>query len=246
MLLEFAVVALGTAAVRLLGPPGRVAARRRLAALLPGRPRAPRRSPAGARAVRWLVPVLPAVTLAAVAGPVTAVAVGVPAGWALGWWAGRDGARSSARDHARIVAALPIAVDLLVAGLRAGGTPAGVLAEVARAVPDPLAASLGAVHERLRLGADPSAAWEGVGGPPELAAVGRALARAADTGAPVGDLLERQAAEARATARTRALARSQRVGVLVVAPLGLCFLPAFVLIGVVPLAAGLVGGLLGP
>jgi hypothetical protein len=44
----------------------------------------------------------------------------------------------------------------------------------------------------------------------------------------------------------RAVARSQRVGVLVVAPLGLCFLPAFVLIGVVPLAAGLVGGLLGP
>jgi hypothetical protein len=37
---------------------------------------------------------------------------------------------------------------------------------------------------------------------------------------------------------------ARRVGVLVVAPLGLCFLPAFVLLGVVPVVLGLTGPLL--
>ena len=37
---------------------------------------------------------------------------------------------------------------------------------------------------------------------------------------------------------------ARRVGVLAVAPLGLCFLPAFVLLGVVPVVIGLAGPLL--
>lgn len=35
----------------------------------------------------------------------------------------------------------------------------------------------------------------------------------------------------------------RRVGVLAVAPLGLCFLPAFVLLGIVPVVVGLAGPL---
>jgi hypothetical protein len=69
------------------------------------------------------------------------------------------------------------------------------------------------------------------------------LSRAAEGGAPVAAAVSRLAADARADARARGEQAARRVGVLAVAPLGLCFLPAFVLLGVVPVIAGLAGPL---
>ncbi|MDA0566497.1 type II secretion system F family protein [Streptomonospora sp. S1-112] len=242
---ETAVVVLGTASAALLTGSSRPWARRRLRTLLPPMPVPRRRGrPRLRRAVLlWGVPCVPALTLLALVGPLGALLVGVPAGVALRWRLARgDGAVAPS------VAGLPIAVDLLVAGLRAGGAMADVLAAVSDAIGGgPVGRAFGQAAEQVRLGADPGAAWcgaaDGVGHPPEFGAVGRALARAARTGAPVADILERQAAEIRDSVRSRALARAQRLGVLAVAPLGLCFLPAFVLIGVVPLAAGLLTGI---
>ena len=39
-------------------------------------------------------------------------------------------------------------------------------------------------------------------------------------------------------------ARAERAGVLVTGPLGLCFLPAFLALGIVPVVVGLAGPLL--
>lgn len=82
------------------------------------------------------------------------------------------------------------------------------------------------------------------GGAP-LAPAARALSRAADGGAPVAAAVARLAAEARLDARARGEQAARRVGVVAVAPLGLCFLPAFVLLGVVPVVVGLAAPLLG-
>ena len=68
--------------------------------------------------------------------------------------------------------------------------------------------------------------------------------RAAEGGAPVAAAIARLAEQAREVARASGQAAAERAGVLAVAPLGLCFLPAFVLLGVVPVVAGLVGPLL--
>ena len=43
----------------------------------------------------------------------------------------------------------------------------------------------------------------------------------------------------RADAASHGAARAQRAGVTVLAPLGACFLPAFVCLGIVPVVAGL-------
>ncbi|KIH99023.1 hypothetical protein LP52_10165 [Streptomonospora alba] len=245
--LEIAVVALGTAAVLMLrGESARVLALRRLARLRAAeRPRPPA-VPAGLRRalVLWGVPCAPVATLLFVAGPAAAVLVGLPIAAALRRRLARaDRPAESRADRARTLAGLPVAIDLLVAGLRAGGVLEDVLGTVAAAVGGPLGRSLGGVAEQLRLGADPRSAWRSAADTEELAAIGRALARAGESGAPVAAILERHAAELRDTARVRALTRTQRLGVLSAAPLGVCFLPAFVLIGVVPLAAGLVSGL---
>jgi hypothetical protein len=56
--------------------------------------------------------------------------------------------------------------------------------------------------------------------------------------------LDRQADELRAARTAAAEAAARRVGVLVVLPLALCFLPAFVLAGVVPVIVAVFGDVL--
>jgi hypothetical protein len=56
-------------------------------------------------------------------------------------------------------------------------------------------------------------------------------------------MLQRVAEDARDAARWDAQARARALGARAAAPLGLCFLPAFVLVGIVPVVAG-VGPLL--
>jgi pilus assembly protein TadC len=91
----------------------------------------------------------------------------------------------------------------------------------------------------LRLGADPVDTWTRLGEHPGLAPLARCLARACESGAPPAAVLARLADAQRAAAARAAQARVRRAGVLATAPLGLCFLPAFVLTGVVPTVVGL-------
>jgi pilus assembly protein TadC len=58
--------------------------------------------------------------------------------------------------------------------------------------------------------------------------------RSSESGAALADALNRLGKELRAERTVTAVAAAQRAGVLVVLPLGLCFLPAFVLAGLVP------------
>ena len=59
------------------------------------------------------------------------------------------------------------------------------------------------------------------------------------------DLLRRLADDARVTGRADTAAAVQRAGVWVLAPLGLCFLPAFLCLGVAPLVLGIAADVFG-
>ena len=76
-----------------------------------------------------------------------------------------------------------------------------------------------------------------------LAPLGRTLARAHATGAPVAIAIERLSDDLRARSRAEVEDRARTVGVKAAIPLGLCLLPAFLLLGIVPLAAGLLTSL---
>lgn len=60
----------------------------------------------------------------------------------------------------------------------------------------------------------------------------------------MADAIDELAAGLRALAIDRAEIRAQRAGVLITGPLGLCFLPAFFCLGVVPVVIGLADQLL--
>lgn len=136
--------------------------------------------------------------------------------------------------------------DLFAVCLRAGMPVASAAAVVARSAPPGLEATLTRAAELLALGADPAQAWETPenAGPAatSLCAMARRSARAGSS--PVRGLGELAEAE-RAAAQDNAAAAAERAGVAISGPLGLCFLPAFVCLGIVPVVIGLAGRVLG-
>lgn len=150
------------------------------------------------------------------------------------------------RRRARMAEDLPFAADLVVACLRAGQPLTGAVEIAAAAVRGPLGERLSWVAAQLRLGADPETAWTALAAEPPLSALARTMIRAARSGAPVADVLLRLADDTRLAARAASHAAARKVGVQAVAPLGLCFLPAFVFLGIVPVVAGLAGQILLP
>ncbi|QXJ26657.1 type II secretion system F family protein [Actinomadura graeca] len=158
----------------------------------------------------------------------------------------RLGSAERKREQARLVADLPVAVDLLAACLR-GGTPWHDAVEaVADAVGGPLGDALRGVAVQIRLGADPADAWLVLAKDPVLAPLARAAVRGVSSGAALAPSLSRLARDQRRIARTTAAARARAAGIRALAPLGLCFLPAFVLLGVVPAIAGIASTILIP
>lgn len=138
-------------------------------------------------------------------------------------------------------------LDLLSVALLAGLPTHLALAAVgdALAPTDPdVAGPLHAAAARVRLGATPAQAWHDVPGAGRLAPVASVLTRATDGGGSVRSALHHAAHRMRAEADAAATARAERAAVLVAGPLGLCFLPAFICLGVLPVVVGLADGML--
>lgn len=133
---------------------------------------------------------------------------------------------------------LPLALDLIAVALRAG-QPVDAALIVAAPAAGALAGHLVRVGRLLRLGADPADAWSAVTDVPALASVAAAARRSATSGIRLASAFEATAAQLRADRGAAGQARAHRVGVLAAAPLGLCFLPSFVCLGIVPALIGL-------
>lgn len=134
-------------------------------------------------------------------------------------------------------------LDLSGALLSSGVGIEAALDRLAACVPG--AEPLAHVHRSLTAGSGWETAWSGVGDDPELRVFGEHLAFAHATGAPTVELLQTGARQARAERRQQAEQRAARLGVQMVIPLGICFLPAFILLGVVPVILALVPEALG-
>jgi Flp pilus assembly protein TadB len=160
-----------------------------------------------------------------------------------GWLAGRPAPQRRGRER-YLAAELPFAVDLVAAALRAGAPPDAATGWVADAVGGVAGEALRDVSHALRRGGTAAEAWALLGVGDAGARVARAAARSAHSGSALAGALGRVADDLRADAVLAAEARARTAGVLIVLPLGLCFLPAFVLTGLVPVIVAVVGGVL--
>ena len=182
-----------------------------------------------------------AVLVGGVAGIVAAALAGAVC-WRV---TGRMEPPAARRRREELVAAVPHVVDLMAACLSAGLSPDAAVEQIAEAVEPPVREELEALSSRLRLGVDPVTVWSDLARHPQLGGLGRSLARAVDSGASVAEAMQRLAEDLRRTARAEVETRARAVGVKAAVPLGVCLLPAFVLVGVVPLVAGSVTVLVG-
>jgi Flp pilus assembly protein TadB len=171
------------------------------------------------------------------AGVVGAVA-GAAAGVLLASWVGTLQPPSVTKRRAELAKRLPLAADLMAAGAAAGGPVECILPIAAKAVGGAFSAAVMPVLARIELGADPVSEWSAVCADEGLAPLGRTMCRTLQSGAPLAAALNRLADDCRRERRQFLQRRARSVGVKAAGPLAACFLPAFVLIGIVPTVAG--------
>jgi pilus assembly protein TadC len=137
--------------------------------------------------------------------------------------------------------------DVLAACLRSGMAVSTAASATARSAPAALARVFNRAADLLALGADPATAWTN----PDRRvddhadALLRLARRSASSGAALAQGVAELADQSRREAADAATAAAERASVLIAGPLGLCYLPAFVCLGIVPVVAGLVGDVLG-
>ncbi|MCY0951319.1 type II secretion system F family protein [Streptomyces sp. H27-S2] len=222
------------------------AVRRRMAALLGAEPT--RRTPVSRSRLRglgaaWAGPAGALLAAWVLIGGIWGPAAGVLV--AVGVW--RWQARAQApvgREPGVAERQLPMAADLLAACLAAGAGPVEAAEVVGESLGGPVGEALARSGAELRLGGEPGSAWGRLAGIPGARPLAECLERAARTGAPAAEPVSRIASGLREDRARCAGARAQRAAVLVTAPVGLCFLPAFLAIGVAPVVIGMASGLL--
>ncbi|WCN02326.1 type II secretion system F family protein [Streptomyces sp. M92] len=225
-------------------------ARRRLAVLLA--PPAVRSGPGRAEvlgAVRDRLPLVAAVGVGwALVGGVTGVVAGLAGAVVLWRLRARRAAAGTAAEQSRAAEAarqLPLAADLLAACVAAGAGPVTAAHAVGEALGGPVGDALGRGAAEVRLGGEPGGAWRALAALPGAAPLARLLERADVSGLPAAGPVARLATQARTDWARTTTARARRAAVMVTAPVGLCFLPAFIAVGVLPVVIGLAGGVLG-
>ena len=197
---------------------------------------------AGARRsvrLRRVVLVGVAGALVATIGVVPGLLVGAVGGVIADQLLGRLEPAAERRRKAQLVEDLPAFADLLAATTRAGVPMVRAAAVCSHALGGPLGAAGTRVATSLQLGADPEQAWALLTVDEATRPLADAMIRAAVRGLAPASALATCAGEARRARAHAAARRSQSVGVAAAAPLGFCFLPAFVLLAVVPTVVGM-------
>jgi Flp pilus assembly protein TadB len=235
-----AVLLLAAAVIALVGVPiaGRRPVGRRLARL------GSRSGASRVRNPRVLVSIAAGLGVAAFIGRWWAVPVGAAVAVGVERYLRRQPSPEVRAAQRRAVADLPLGADLLAAALRAGAPVDRAAAAVADALGGPLGERLARTARSLRLGAGPPEAWAHLFGVPGADRLIAAAIRSSASGGALAGALTRLADDLRADRSVATEAAARRAGVLIVLPLGLCFLPAFLLAGLVPVVVALLGDVL--
>jgi pilus assembly protein TadC len=149
-------------------------------------------------------------------------------------------------DRAGDPLAVASSLDVLAACLTSGMAVASAAAATGASAPPHLARVLVRAADLLALGAEPTTAWSdsGAQGDRRLDALLRLARRSASSGTALAQGVADLADQSRLDAGDAARAAAERASVLIAGPLGLCYLPAFLCLGIVPVVVGLAGDVL--
>ena len=136
------------------------------------------------------------------------------------------------------------AADLLSVIVASGAPLVVAVRAIAESLPEPAGPVLARVTRSLAMGATVREACAPLVGEPSWRPLIDALERSVRTGAPTAQVLARAADDLRRERLRTADIAARAAGVRAVAPLAACFLPGFLLLGVVPVVASLAGAAL--
>ena len=180
------------------------------------------------------------------AGLAVLLLFGGAAGFAVGaavaagaWWLLRRTRRPRAPDGIDVRLRLAGTLDLLAACLKAGLPVPAALSAVADTAPEEIGTALRSAAGLLALGATPGEAWAPVRSRPELDELAVAVIRTSRAGTAFAAAAAELAERLRDGLAVEAEEHAERAGVLLALPVGLCFLPAFFCLGVLPVVLGL-------
>ena len=177
---------------------------------------------------------------------VPAPLAGVLIGGGLFVAAGRLRTSAGSDAGVELASALPVICAQLAVCLEAGLPLRNAVAALGDGLSGAAAEAMRRLDAAVRLGVPEDDAWaELAERHPELSGLVRELRHASSGGVSLAPVLRQHAREARASARSAAEARARRAGVSIVLPLVVCFLPAFLLVGVVPVIGGVMARLFG-
>ena len=163
-----------------------------------------------------------------------AVALAVLAGSAATVVLGHLEPTTARRRRWRLTADTPQALDLMSVCLAAGLPLRAALSTVVDVFDGPVSDDLGRVLVLVELGVGDAEAWRSLADHPDLGPAAAELARSVDAGTMMAESLAAHAGEARARRLGEVEVAARRVGVRSVLPLMTCFIPAFLLVGIVP------------
>lgn len=193
---------------------------------------------------RYLFAVVAGLAVTGFIGRWWAVPFGIAAGIGVERFLKRQEPAAVRAARLRAAADLPLCADLLASALKAGAPVDRAAFAVADALSGPLGERLERTARSLRLGAEPAEAWPYLSDVAGGARLVSAAVRSSASGGALAGALTRLADDLRADRSVAVEAAARRAGVLIVLPLGLCFLPAFVLAGLVPVLVAVLGDVL--
>lgn len=158
---------------------------------------------------------------------------------------GRIEPGSAQRAREQRIRDLPHTLELLAGCLSCGLPLRRAVREVAGATQGVVGEDLGLVVGLVDIGLAEREAWLRLAERPAWAGIARDVGRAAEAGSGLQGVLARHAERARRNAQAHRQQRARTVGVRSVLPLMSCFLPAFVVIGIVPSVGSIVVRVLG-
>jgi len=164
---------------------------------------------------------------------------GVGAGLFVAVWLAADRVESPdvRRARAEVRRELPQVVQLLGIALGAGASVPSALRQVSTALPGQASDSLRLARARLEVGVAPEQVWSDLASHSGLEPLGRALSRADSSGVRIADAVRRLGDELAREQRLEVEDKARTVGIRAALPLGLCLLPAFLVVGIVPVIA---------
>lgn len=236
----------GLAGYLAVSPPPRSPDRRARVRRLP-RWLEPRPDALSAR-VRWALGVVGAVMAYLVSegwGVPVALLLATLVGAGIGLGLGRIEPGSAQQAREQRIRDLPHTLELLGACLACGLPLRRAVREVAAASEGQVAADLALVVGLVDVGVGERVAWLRLAERPGWANAARDIGRAADAGSGLQGVLDRHAERARRNAHAHRQQRARTLGVRSVLPLMTCFLPAFVVIGIVPSVGSIIVRVLG-